>query len=101
MPGDQVSRWPYAIVFSAGRRRRCARRRGAGKAIDGQKLLAVFGLLMVVVGMMMLRPRKRAGDPASALAVGGDAPHLLPRLAVLGRRCRAYCRASSASAAAS
>lgn len=29
-----------------------------GKAIDGSKLLLLFGLLMMVVGVLMLRPRK-------------------------------------------
>lgn len=29
-----------------------------GKAIDGSKLLLLFGMLMIVVGVLMLRPRK-------------------------------------------
>jgi uncharacterized membrane protein YfcA len=32
-----------------------------GKAIDGQHLLFLFGLLMLVVGALMLRPRKNDG----------------------------------------
>ncbi|MFG1239814.1 MULTISPECIES: sulfite exporter TauE/SafE family protein [Xanthobacteraceae] len=32
-----------------------------GKAIDGQHLLFLFGLLMMVVGALMLRPRKNEG----------------------------------------
>jgi uncharacterized membrane protein YfcA len=35
----------------------------AGKAFDGQKLLFLFALVMIVVGVVMLRGRGRAGDP--------------------------------------
>jgi len=35
----------------------------AGKAFDGQKLLFLFALLMIAVGVLMLRNRKSAGDP--------------------------------------
>jgi uncharacterized membrane protein YfcA len=35
-----------------------------GKAMDGQRLLFLFGLLMLVVGVLMLRPRKAAGGSA-------------------------------------
>lgn len=33
-----------------------------GKAIDGQKLLALFGLLMILVAALMLRSRSSTGD---------------------------------------
>ena len=33
------------------------------KALDGQKLLALFGLVMVVVGLVMLRRRDSGGNP--------------------------------------
>lgn len=33
------------------------------KAIDGQKLLVLFGALMIVVGLAMLRKRRGAGNP--------------------------------------
>ncbi len=35
----------------------------AGKAFDGQKLLFLFAIVMVVVGIMMLRGRGKLGDP--------------------------------------
>ncbi|HET9428175.1 MAG TPA: sulfite exporter TauE/SafE family protein, partial [Allosphingosinicella sp.] len=35
----------------------------AGKAFDGQKLLFLFAIVMVIVGVMMLRGRAKAGDP--------------------------------------
>lgn len=47
-----------------------------GKAIDGQKLLALFSLLMLVVAALMLRSRGREGDPAVTLN-RGNAPRLL------------------------
>lgn len=34
-----------------------------GKAIDGQKLLFLFALLMIVVGIMMFRRRREEGNP--------------------------------------
>ena len=34
-----------------------------GKAIDGQKLLFFFAILMIAVGVMMFRKRHRDGDP--------------------------------------
>jgi uncharacterized membrane protein YfcA len=34
-----------------------------GKMMDGQRLLALFAVLMMVVGALMLRDRARAGDP--------------------------------------
>ncbi|HEX7657691.1 MAG: sulfite exporter TauE/SafE family protein [Sphingomonas sp.] len=37
----------------------------AGKAFDGQKLLFLFALVMVVVGVLMLRGRKAGGDPGA------------------------------------
>ena len=37
----------------------------AGKAVDGQKLLALFALVMIVVGVMMLRNRRAQGVPGA------------------------------------
>lgn len=34
-----------------------------GKAVDGQKLLALFAVLMLVVGVLMLRGRSAAATP--------------------------------------
>lgn len=36
----------------------------AGKAFDGQKLLFLFAIVMIVVGVLMLRNRRREGNPA-------------------------------------
>jgi uncharacterized protein len=37
-----------------------------GKAVDGQRLLALFAIVMVVVGVLMLRGRGDAGNPDAA-----------------------------------
>jgi len=47
-----------------------------GKATDGQKLLALFSLLMLFVAVLMFRSRGREGDPAVVLN-RGNAPKLL------------------------
>jgi uncharacterized membrane protein YfcA len=76
-------RWPCAIVFSLAGIAGALVGAALGKAIDGQKLLAAFGLLMVLVGAMMLRPKPAAGHPSPWLS-RQTAAHLLPRLAGLG-----------------
>lgn len=54
-----------------------------GKAIDGQALLGLFGLLMIGVGLSMLR--KRRGEPRADVRLTRDsARHLLPRLIPIG-----------------
>ena len=40
-----------------------------GKALDGQKLLFLFALLMMVIGALMLRSRRNAGNPDAACTV--------------------------------
>jgi uncharacterized membrane protein YfcA len=47
-----------------------------GKAMDGQKLLGLFSLLMLFVAVLMFRSRGREGDPAVVLN-RGNAPKLL------------------------
>jgi uncharacterized protein len=47
-----------------------------GKAVDGQKLLALFAILMVVVGVMMLRGRGDVGNPG-AICNRANAPKVL------------------------
>lgn len=47
-----------------------------GKAMDGQRLLALFALLMLAVAGLMFRSRGRGGDPAVVLD-RGNAPKLL------------------------
>lgn len=55
--------WPVALVFA------CAGIAGAfagsllGKMVDGQKLLALFALVMLVIAALMLKTRARIGVP--------------------------------------
>jgi uncharacterized membrane protein YfcA len=50
-----------------------------GKMMDGQRLLALFAVLMMVVGALMLRDRARRGDPTVKLSREN-----LPKLLGLG-----------------
>lgn len=54
-----------------------------GKAVDGQKLLALFALLMLVVAGLMLRSRGREGNPSVVLN-RANAPALLGSGAATG-----------------
>lgn len=54
-----------------------------GKAIDGKLLLALFGGLMIVVGITMLWHRQSSGDPDVRLT-RDSARALLPRLGATG-----------------
>ena len=54
-----------------------------GKSMDGQKLLALFALLMLVVAGLMFRSRGREGDPTVVLN-RGNAPKLLGSGAATG-----------------
>lgn len=54
-----------------------------GKSMDGQKLLALFALLMLVVAGLMFRARGNSGDPAVVLN-RGNAPKLLGSGAMTG-----------------
>lgn len=53
------------------------------KAVDGQSLLALFGLVMLAVGGLMLRERQGGGDPDVRLTAK-TAPVLLPWLLGIG-----------------
>ncbi|MBN9309589.1 MAG: sulfite exporter TauE/SafE family protein [Devosia sp.] len=70
-------RWRPAIIFSAIGAAGTLAGSTLGKAIDGTQLLVLFGGVMFVVGLLMLRPR--ALDAASAPAAGW----VLPVLALL------------------
>jgi len=53
------------------------------KSVDGHKLLMLFGALMIVVGLIMLRRRGAAGQEGVRLTAE-TARHLLPRLIATG-----------------
>ena len=76
-------KWPCALVFAAAGAAGAALGAEAGKAMDGTRLLALFGAMMVVVGLAMLRPRRSPEDPDVRLR-RDTAGHLLPRLVPAG-----------------
>ena len=55
-------KWPCGLTFAAAGIAGAALGSLAGKAFDGQALLALFALLMIIVGVMMLRRGEAAGD---------------------------------------
>lgn len=54
-----------------------------GKATDGQSLLALFGAVMIVVGLLMLRQRGEGDNPNVHLDLE-SVRHLAPRLVTTG-----------------
>ena len=76
-------KWPCAVVFAIAGVAGTALGAAAGKSVDGQHLLVFFGALMIVVGAMMLRPRKNGDDPNVRLTEA-TARRLLPALTGLG-----------------
>jgi len=76
-------KWPCALVFAAAGMIGAALGAEAGKAIDGQHLLAAFGALMIGVGLLMLRGRK-GGEKPDVHLDRDSARYLLPRLGPMG-----------------
>jgi uncharacterized membrane protein YfcA len=56
-------KWPCSIVFAVSGIIGAAVGAQLGKMVDGGRLLAMFGALMVMIGLLMLRPRKSEGNP--------------------------------------
>jgi uncharacterized protein len=56
-------KWPCAAAFAASGVVGATIGSTLGKALDGRKLLFVFALVMIAVGVAMLRPRQSGGDP--------------------------------------
>lgn len=56
-------RWRCAIIFAGIGTLGALAGSTLGKLVDGQRLLFLFGLLMVLVGILMLRPRKPGSAP--------------------------------------
>lgn len=76
-------KWPCAIVFALAGMAGAAGGAQLGKMVDGGRLLTLFGVLMVIVGVAMLKPRKSGGDPDVRLTVA-SMPRLLPLLIGVG-----------------
>jgi uncharacterized membrane protein YfcA len=60
-------KWRCALTFAAAGMVGAFLGSTAGKAIDGQKLLFLFALVMLAVGVLMLRRRGAVGDPDVSL----------------------------------
>lgn len=69
-------KWRCSLVYAASGIAGAFAGSTAGKAIDGQKLLFLFAIVMIVVGVLMLRNRGRRGDPSVVLGPE-NAPKLI------------------------
>ncbi|SJM64315.1 Arginine/ornithine antiporter ArcD [Brevundimonas diminuta 3F5N] len=76
-------KWKIALLFAAAGVVGAALGSSFGKAVDGQKLLALFAVLMLIVGALMLRGRSAAGDPDVTLTAR-NAPKLIGTGAATG-----------------
>jgi uncharacterized membrane protein YfcA len=76
-------RWGCAIVFALAGIVGATAGAQLGKMMDGTRLLALFGLLMIVIGAAMLR-RRHGGDNAGVKLDRTTAPRLLPILIATG-----------------
>jgi len=76
-------KWPCALVFAAAGIVGAALGAEAGKLLDGARLLAAFGVFMVVIGALLLKPRRTPPQPGVRLS-RDTAGHLLPRLLPIG-----------------
>ena len=69
-------KWRCSLVYAAAGIAGAFAGSTAGKAFDGQKLLFLFAIVMMVVGVLMLRNRRLAGDPSVVLG-RDNAPKLI------------------------
>lgn len=76
-------KWPCALVFAAAGIAGALAGAEAGKALHGDSLLAAFGVLMIVIGALLLRPRRTPSEPDVRLS-SATAARLLPRLIPIG-----------------
>jgi len=76
-------KWRCATLFAAAGIVGAAIGSSLGKAFSGQKLLSLFGVLMIVVGIAMLIKRRRSGDP-DVLLTRSSAPRLAPLILLYG-----------------
>jgi len=72
-------KWRCALVFAVAGILGAATGAHVGKLVDGQRLLLLFGVLMLAVGALMLKPR-RSGDNPDVRLTSVSAARLLPFL---------------------
>jgi uncharacterized membrane protein YfcA len=80
---DQNVKWPCATVFAIFGIVGAALGAQLGKAVDGARLLSGFGILMIAIALLMLRPRRSGDNPDVHLDLQ-SARRLLPPLAGTG-----------------
>ncbi len=80
-------KWRCALVFRRGGDDRCSAGIDARKQFDGQKLLVLFGVLMVVIAAAMFFKKAVSGDEAVRLD-WSSASELAPMLLLYGVGCR-------------
>jgi uncharacterized membrane protein YfcA len=61
-------KWRCALVLSAAGVAGAFFGSNLGKAVDGQSLLALFAVLMIVISLFMLRGRSTVGEPSVRLS---------------------------------
>jgi len=76
-------KWPCAVTFAISGVIGAAAGATVGKAVDGKALLALFGVLMILVGLNSLRPRRGGSLPDVRLTLD-NAARMLPVLALTG-----------------
>ena len=76
-------RWNCALSFALAGSAGAALGAEAGKAFDGERLLGLFGGLMVVVGLLMLRKR-RSAENAQVRMTRANAKQMLARIVPTG-----------------
>lgn len=76
-------KWPCAVVFAAAGVVGALLGAEAGKMLEGAHLLAAFGVLMLAVGALLLKPRRTQPQPNVRLSLD-TARALLPRLLPIG-----------------
>lgn len=62
-------RWITAVVFAATGVAGAWIGSSIGKAFDGQRLVLLFALMMILIGVLMLRPRRGGGGTAAPLTL--------------------------------
>jgi hypothetical protein len=76
-------KWRCASIFAASGVVGASGGAHFAKMVDGRQLLVLFGLLMVTIGLLMLRPRKSGGDENVRLT-RATAGRLIPLLTMGG-----------------
>ena len=76
-------KWACASVFTVAGVLGAALGSSVAKLVDGHRLLALFGAMMIVIGLLMLRTPRRA-DRSDVRFTRETAAHLAPRLVGLG-----------------